>query len=424
MNLIPHTVKGKFSLLFACLAFVITAVYSIAVVLILFSAEKLLMSSYMESTLDGIIHYDLNQGNAPRLDQFSRLYVEGDSVRPIPERLSELKDGYTEIFGDEDLHVFQMRVNGNRYVLTRYQGDFEEWEQEIWIYGSLLFIVLLVTALLFGHLLAKRAVGPIAKLAGETKKLEAELEAGKLYSSSAFSGPWPNDEIGMLGHGLNSLSSRLRSILQNEKNFSSDVSHELRTQLMVLSSSLELLSESELTPAEEKIVRKSLQTVSKMQSTVSVFLNLFRNNSDMKCPQITVKEAVSRNREAWEMTAEQKGLRFSLAVEGSFARKYNEVLCETLISNIVNNALRYTEEGSVSVTVTDSEIRVEDSGVGIPGEDLPHIFESGYRGKRSGNRGSGIGLSLARKCADALGCRIEVQSTEGRGSVFVIRLSF
>jgi signal transduction histidine kinase len=75
------------------------------------------------------------------------------------------------------------------------------------------------------------------------------------------------------------------------------------------------------------------------------------------------------------------------------------------------------------VTVTDSEIRVEDSGVGIPGEDLPHIFESGYRGKRSGNRGSGIGLSLARKCADALGCRIEVQSSEGCGSVFVIRLN-
>jgi signal transduction histidine kinase len=422
MNLIPHSVKGKFSLLFACLAFVITAVYSIAVVLILFSAEKLLMSSYMESTLDGIIHYDLNQGNSPRLDQFSRLYVEGDPVRPIPERLLTLKDGYTEIFGDEDLHVFQMRVSGRKYVLTRYQGDFEEWEQEIWIYGSILFIVLLVTALLFGHFLAKRAVGPITKLAGETKKLEAELQAGKLYSSSAFSGPWPNDEIGMLGHGLNSLSTRLRSILQNEKNFSSDVSHELRTQLMVLSSSLELLSESRLTAAEQKIVKKALQTVSKMQSTVSVFLNLFRNNSEMKCPQITVKEAVLRNREAWEKTAEQKGLRFSLSLEGEYLQKYNEVLCETLVSNIVSNALRYTEAGYVAVSVTPRLVRVEDSGAGIPEEDLPHIFESGYRGKSSGNRGSGIGLSLARKCADALGCEIEVQSEPGRGSVFVIRL--
>jgi signal transduction histidine kinase len=142
----------------------------------------------------------------------------------------------------------------------------------------------------------------------------------------------------------------------------------------------------------------------------------------MKCPQITVKDAVLRNREAWEKTAEQKGLRFSLSLEGEYLQKYNEVLCETLVSNIVSNALRYTEAGYVAVSVTPRLVRVEDSGAGIPEEDLPHIFESGYRGKSSGNRGSGIGLSLARKCADALGCEIEVQSEPGRGSVFVIRL--
>lgn len=98
-----------------------------------------------------------------------------------------------------------------------------------------------------------------------------------------------------------------------------------------------------------------------------------------------------------------------------------------IIDQLLSNAVKYTEDGCVSVTVENERILVEDTGIGIAQEDIPRIFEKGYTGYNGRNaaaqkRSTGLGLYLAKKAADKLSHRLYAQSRQGKGSTFVIDL--
>lgn len=103
-------------------------------------------------------------------------------------------------------------------------------------------------------------------------------------------------------------------------------------------------------------------------------------------------------------------------------RKWFSVILDQLLSN----AVKYTVVGGITVRVTPGEVRVTDTGVGIPQEDLPRIFEKGYTGLngRLGHKSSGLGLFMAKKAADKLNLRLSAESTPGKGSSFIISLPF
>ena len=96
-----------------------------------------------------------------------------------------------------------------------------------------------------------------------------------------------------------------------------------------------------------------------------------------------------------------------------------------IIEQLLSNAVKYTESGSVSVAVEGMTVRISDTGIGIAAEDLPRIFEKGYTGYngRAGNKSTGLGLYLCRKAAEKLSHRIYAESEVGRGSTFIIDLT-
>ena len=100
-----------------------------------------------------------------------------------------------------------------------------------------------------------------------------------------------------------------------------------------------------------------------------------------------------------------------------------------VIEQLLSNAVKYTKEGGITISVTEEEnavnISVKDTGIGIPGENLPRIFESGYTGfnGRTDSHSSGIGLYICKKICDNLGITIEVSSEVSKGSEFVLKIS-
>ena len=98
---------------------------------------------------------------------------------------------------------------------------------------------------------------------------------------------------------------------------------------------------------------------------------------------------------------------------------------EQIVVNLLSNALRYTDAGSVSVSVRpaggDAVLEVRDTGIGMPAEDLPHVFTRFWRGEKSRSRatgGAGIGLSIVRELVRAHGGQVAVESVPGEGSLF------
>jgi signal transduction histidine kinase len=140
-------------------------------------------------------------------------------------------------------------------------------------------------------------------------------------------------------------------------------------------------------------------------------------------------------------TAQKKGLELKFAISSSMVRGDSHVVrplyyvnvdpnrIREVIQNLIDNALKYTSQGSVTVALTGDEsvaqIQIRDTGAGIPEEDLPHLFQKFYRVDNSLTRtvgGSGLGLYISKRLVELYNGRIWVESQEGQGSTFYINL--
>ena len=106
----------------------------------------------------------------------------------------------------------------------------------------------------------------------------------------------------------------------------------------------------------------------------------------------------------------------------SFKILTDEKWLSFIIEQLLSNAVKYTNDGTVSIKVTDNAIKISDTGIGIRSEDLPRIFEKGYTGfnGRSGSKSSGLGLYLCSMAAKRLSLKLSVTSEPGKGSEFTI----
>jgi signal transduction histidine kinase len=147
--------------------------------------------------------------------------------------------------------------------------------------------------------------------------------------------------------------------------------------------------------------------------------------------ELSLNDVINQSLESLEMLAKKKGLQFlvelpekSPVVYGSGRR------LQQVITNLTNNAINYTKEGSITIQLTENEheVRVDiiDTGIGIPSKDLPKLFDEFYRGSNVESKGSGLGLSISRRIITAHGGKIWAESPvpeTGRGSKFVFTIS-
>lgn len=383
-----------------------------------------LMSSTMESTLTGIIDNDLAYGKAPRLDPFSQLYIADDPVHGIPERFSRLPNGYSEYIDGEELHVFITVVDNKKYVLTRSQHEFESWEHELALKGIFLLAIFCLASLALGFWMVKRSFLPLDRLLNETRQLNQKLKEGRLESVS-FSDIHEKNEIGELAKSFHMTTTRLHHLLTSERQFASEVSHELRTPLTVMSTSIELLANSEnLNNHERQIISRAQRTASRMKELIGIFLNLIRQNHSHTEQIATINDIISESAPVWQHEADAKGLRLILEIhEDANNELFNVALVASVFNNLVFNAIRYTEKGQVKIVSCKDFFSVHDTGTGIPENEKERIFDSGYRGTQSSlkaNVGYGLGLSIASRICDALNWRITMDSDEDTGTVFTV----
>lgn len=308
------------------------------------------MGMSMENDLRGIYHYDIMQKLPPRVDQYSRLYIEGDPVRDIPPQYQSLPEGYSEYLNGEELHIFKQKLGGKVYVLTTNQGDFENWERTVYLVGGIIFIALLGLAALLGWYFSKLMLNPISKLVKESEK-ERDLMSGRIYAATAFAGSWGSNEVGLLARRLQMLTSRLRHVILNERQFISEVSHEMRTPLTIISTSLELLENSSTLDKSEQIqLKRATDNTERMRKLIEVFLNLFKNRLNSEEDLKTLSEIIKDLYPGWQEISQQKGLTLVCEYSARNNQRFNEVLASTVLSNLVRPmALKFTEQGSVQI---------------------------------------------------------------------------
>lgn len=278
-----------------------------------------------------------------------------------------------------------------------------------------------------GVFLANRALKPVGQIARTAREIEESDLSRRIPVQS-------KDELGRLASTLNQMIERLEKAFKRQQQFTSDASHELRSPLAVIRAESTLALKSER-PADE--YRRSLELVSHesehMSKIIDQLLRLARADAgkeQLPFEKVRLSDLVSDLSADAEILCRDKGLEFRLDgtvdlwVEGDRAR------LREMVFNLLDNAIRYTPSGgrislSISRSDTKAVIAIADTGIGIPAEDIPHIFERFYRVDKARSRaegGAGLGLAISKYIAELHGGTIDVESEVGKGSTFSVRL--
>lgn len=284
--------------------------------------------------------------------------------------------------------------------------------------------LLAVVAALGGYWLVARALAPIDQITRTARRISAEDLSARLNL------PATDDEVGRLAATLDGMLSRLDESFQRERQFTANASHELRTPLAAMQAILGVVREERRASEDyEQALADLAEETDRLRSLVEDLLRLARGDAQQPaaCETIDLSVLLRDVTDSLRPLAEAKRLTLDCAAPDGLTLSGDRDGLIRLFVNLLDNAIKYTEHGAITVTASPRpdiiRIMVSDTGIGIPAEHLPLIFNRFYRVDSSRtSRGAGLGLAIAVDVARAHGGTIEAASAAGAGSTFTVRL--
>lgn len=338
------------------------------------------------------------------------------SWRTAESRLFKLKRGYVPEYDFEILYAF----------------DASDTMASI---GSLALIlvagipVALLLALLGGFFLAGRALSPVKSITRKAQDITAESLSERLPVKN------PHDEIGHLAGVFNETLGRLESSFQQLRRFTADASHELRTPLTSIRSVGEVaLKKSMDKNSYREAISSMLEDTERLTHLVDNLLILARGDAGkakLYLNSVDLGALIDEVVEELRVLAEEKDQVLAAVTEKNVEVKIDKETMRLAISNILHNAILYTQEGGkVEVCTTRSVgekiiIDIADNGPGIPESERIRVFERFYRIDKARSRaagGAGLGLAIARWAVEVNGGSISFRDKDGPGTLCRIDL--
>lgn len=407
---------------FVLMTLIVSGTFSLGTVAIVHLIEERLVSGELSRELDFAIRDAVKHGKPVWIDASTRFYSSHPHHESVPLQYTSLPYGFSEVVeGGEAYYVFKRTHGEHDDVIVREQHEFEAREQVLFDVILVGFVLSILGAWGLGTLLAKRVMKPVRRLAQQVRHRDQLLPMAPLLAPD-----YPDDEVGRLAAAFDETLGQLRHYLDRERLFTSDVSHELRTPLMVISTSCELLLASpHLSPGELAQVTRIARACADMRDLVQTFLLLARSGLEKSSisEKIGLASLAVEQYRQWVPQFEAKGLSFRLLNEGGAGGLYDASFLRTVMSNLLRNALHYTESGEVLLILTSQGFRVEDTGLGVAEEERELIFHSFVRGQSARGEGLGLGLSLVKRICEQKGWQVKVEARDTQGSRFTVVLA-
>lgn len=330
------------------------------------------------------------------------------SIEPIYSKETRERIGYAQIF----------------YELS----DFYEMRSKLLLTLIVLEIVSLVLSSFLGFLLSSYFLKPV-KILRDTMEIIRQDPQADVHVPEITT----NDELADLAMIFNDVIDRIRMYIKQQEQFVEDVSHELRTPVAVIEGHLSLLNRWGKDDPEilEESIQASLQEIERMKSLVQEMLDLSRaeqvdvyyGNETSNAKEVTYQ--VFNN---FKLLYPEFTFTLDDDLENERQLKIYRNHLEQIMIIIMDNAVKYSMERkevhvSISSTLNEFEIAIQDFGEGIPDEDIDKVFNRFYRVDKARARtkgGNGLGLSIAHKLIESYKGHISVESSLGQGTIFRI----
>ena len=295
-----------------------------------------------------------------------------------------------------------------------------------WLAASLAAVAL---AGLVGVLASREITQPVLALTDAARR----MQYGDLSSRARFGRRRPAQEFSTLAETFNQMVQRVEDTVSTLRAFVSDAAHELNTPLTALRTNLELALNEPDGGQRQTFLSRAVEQAARMEHLAGGLLDLSRIESAQTAPEFERLDLTSLTAELGERFAsqsEQAERTFTLDLPASpLPLMGNALQLQRVTNNLLENALKFTPQGGtiglrLAKKADQAELCVTDSGIGIPAEDLPNLFERFHRGRNSADYpGTGLGLAIVKAIVELHGGQVGAHSAgRGQGSQFTIRL--
>ena len=296
-----------------------------------------------------------------------------------------------------------------------------------WLAASAVAVVLAAGV---GWWISRRITAPLLMLTEVTTRMASGDLSARVNVPAAPPADRSLDEFGLLGRSFNVMAARVEEIVATLRDFIADAAHELHTPLTALRTNLELAGD-EADPARRDGFYTSAQAqVARLEAMINGLLDLSRLEARRASAYepFDLRSLAQAVGEVYASRTEQAGQQFTLTLPAEAVMVTgSQAQIRRALENLLDNALKFTPSGgSVSLRLDQSpgqaRLTVDDTGIGIPAEDLPHLFERFHRGRNaSAYAGSGLGLAIVKAILDAHAGEVHAENT-ANGAAFTLCL--
>lgn len=269
---------------------------------------------------------------------------------------------------------------------------------------------------------SRRAISPVIWLANEVKSWDPKRPDFEALADERMPPDMDGDTL-MLAEAIESYGRRINEFVDRERNFTRDASHELRTPLTVIKMSAEVLrSEAELDDYGRRNVERIHSSARDMEALIEAFLLIAREaEGGLPADDFAVNTVVHDEIERAETLLGDKPIKLELIENATFCLHAPSKVVGILLGNLIRNAVSYTDQGFVRVTIDQGQVRIEDSGIGLSDEDLKQVFKPFFRAQHGRRGGHGVGLSIVKRMSDRFRWPIELTSQAGVGTSVTVK---
>lgn len=261
-----------------------------------------------------------------------------------------------------------------------------------------------IAAVLLGLWLSGRLTRQVAELAARVKRL------GRGAPAEGLADHFPDREVKALAQAFDEFQQRMGALLERERALTSDISHELRTPLTSIQTSSELLlHDASLGAKGRERVDKIARASRRLSDLINALLLLAREQAAGPSGAVDLLECVEEAIDPIEESVAAKGLDLRVDIPDAHHVVAHRNALLVVLSNLLGNAVRYTDQGSIVLRARGDTIEIVDTGPGVEPGEVPELFRRFHRGDVGRSQGFGLGLAIVKRICDQSGWRIEIE---------------
>lgn len=351
-------------------------------------------------------------------------YIFDKSAGDIPDEFRDLATGIHDLITpviEGVVHVSES--TDERLYLVFDANNVQQLATYFGIVPLALMLVVLYLSAWAAYLMARRAVSPVIRLSRIVRDLDVETPDLAAFAEDHVTAGI-DSEIHTLIQALNNLMARVDQFVERERTFTREASHELRSPLTVIRMASDTLLNRRLLDTDSRdMVEKIQRSAQDMEELTEALLVLARDHAQgVADEQVLINDVIEHELTRCRMIYQDRQLRLHFKNNTQLSVDAPAKAPGIVFGNLIRNACAYTDEGTVTVTVSRSGVLIEDSGIGMSKEHLGHLFTPYFRASSTRGSGFGIGLSLVKRITDRLGWTIKIDSEPAQGTQVTISI--